>query len=72
MRNGHRTLWTIAEDDQLRGLIASNASPTLMSAKLKRSPEAIRMRIIILRKHADRNATSHQRIEWSDFGPTMK
>jgi hypothetical protein len=50
MRNGHRILWTAEEDDQLRELIASNASPTSMSAKLKRSPQAIRMRIIILRK----------------------
>ena len=50
MRNGHRNLWTADEDDHLRELIASNASPTLMSAKLKRSAEAIRMRIIVLRK----------------------
>ena len=55
MRNGHRNLWTTEEDDQLRELIASNASPTLMSAKLKRSSEAIRMRCIILRKRQDTN-----------------
>jgi hypothetical protein len=50
MRNGHRNLWTAEDDDHLRELIACNASPTLMSAKLKRSAEAIRMRIIVLRK----------------------
>jgi len=50
MQNGRRNLWTTEKDDQLRELIAINASPTLMSAKLKRSPQAIRMRIIILRK----------------------
>ena len=50
MRNGHRNLWTAEEDDHLCELIAGNASPTLMSAKLKRSAEAIRMRIIVLRK----------------------
>ena len=50
MRNGHRNLWTNQEDDQLRELIAGKASPTLMSAKLKRSPEAIRIRSLILRK----------------------
>ena len=50
MRNGHRSLWTTGEDDQLRELVAGNVSPTLMSAKLKRSPEAIRIRTLILRK----------------------
>lgn len=50
MRNGHRNLWTAVDDDHLRELIACNASPTLMSAKLKRSAEAIRMRTIVLRK----------------------
>src|SRR6185437_11708322 len=50
MRNGHRNLWTTEEDDHLCELIAGNASPTLMSAKLKRSAEAIRMRTIVLRK----------------------
>jgi hypothetical protein len=60
MRNGHRALWTTEEDNRLRELIASNASPTLIAAKLRRSPEAIRMRIIILRKRdaaSDRLAT---------------
>jgi hypothetical protein len=50
MRNGHRNLWTAEEDHHLRELIARDASTTLMSAKLKRSAEAIRMRIIVLRK----------------------
>jgi hypothetical protein len=50
MRNGHRNLWTTEEDNRLRELIASNASPALMSAKLKRSAEAIRIRSLILRK----------------------
>ncbi len=55
MRNGHRNLWMTEEDNQLRELITSKASPTLMSAKLRRSSEAIRMRCMILRKRQATN-----------------
>jgi len=48
MRNGHRKQWTPDEDDRLREMIIAKASITLMSAKLKRSAVAIRMRIIAL------------------------
>jgi hypothetical protein len=41
--------WTPAEDNQLRQLIAENTSTTLISAKLMRSSEAIRMRMFKLR-----------------------
>ena len=41
--------WTPAEDDQLRQLIAENKLITLFSAKLKRSSEAVRMRMFKLR-----------------------
>ena len=50
MQKGHRQLWAAEEDDQLRELMAANASATLMSAKLKRSTQAIRMRCLVLRK----------------------
>ncbi len=52
MRRGHRTLWTVEDDDRLRELIAASASVTLMAVKLRRSTEAIRMRIIKLRREA--------------------
>jgi hypothetical protein len=52
MRNGHRKLWTPEEDNQLRELIAAGASVTSICAKLTRSPEAIRMRAVLLQKGA--------------------
>jgi len=50
MREGHRSRWTPEEDSQLLELIAKNASVTLISAKLKRTSRAIRMRLIVLQK----------------------
>jgi hypothetical protein len=41
--------WTSAEDDQLRQLIAKKTSITVITAKLKRSSEAVRMRMFKLR-----------------------
>jgi hypothetical protein len=41
--------WTLAEDNHLRQLIAEGTSITLISAKLKRSPQALRMRVFKLR-----------------------
>lgn len=46
--------WTRQDDKQLLELIAQKASPTLISAKLRRSTVAIRMRLIALRKKMDR------------------
>jgi len=48
MKNRHRNRWTVEDDNRLREMIAANSSITLMSAKLKRSAEAIRMRIVAL------------------------
>ena len=42
--------WKPDEDDRLQKLIDAKASTTLISAKLNRSPEAIRMRLIALRR----------------------
>jgi len=67
MRNGHRNPWTTEEDNQLRELIASKASPTLMSAKLKRSSEAIRMRCMILRKRQGTNCDGPRRQDAGAF-----
>jgi hypothetical protein len=53
MRSGHRNRWTPEEDDLLREMIIANASVTLISAKLKRSARAIRMRIIALGRLSD-------------------
>ena len=50
MRRGRGIAWTVEEDQLLRELIAANVSDTLMRARLKRSPEAIRMRILKLQK----------------------
>ena len=50
MRRGRGIAWTGEEDNLLCELIAANASVTLMRARLKRSPEAIRMRILKLQK----------------------
>ena len=69
MRTGHRNLWTAEQDDHLRELIASNASPTLMSAKLRRSAEAIRMRIIVLRKRDMPVSASSARNADQPIGP---
>jgi hypothetical protein len=41
--------WTSAEDNQLRQLIAEKKSITMISAKLKRSSQAVRMRMFKLR-----------------------
>ena len=46
----HRSRWTAEEDARLRELIRLRMSPTLMAAKLERSVEAIRMRVISLRR----------------------
>ena len=46
----YRSMWTAQEDALLRELIAKKMSPTLMSVKLRRSVEAIRMRVIVLRR----------------------
>jgi hypothetical protein len=51
MREGHRSRWTPEEDSQLLELIAKNASVTLISAKLKRTSRAIRMRLLVLQKN---------------------
>ena len=50
MRKGRGSAWTVEEDQLLREMIAANVSDTLMRARLKRSPEAIRMRIFKLQK----------------------
>lgn len=50
MRVGHRSRWTPEEDGQLLHLLAKGASVTLISAKLKRSSQSIRMRLITLQK----------------------
>jgi hypothetical protein len=51
MGRGHRGIgWTAEEDNLLRDLIAANVSDTLIRARLKRSPEAIRMRLLKLQK----------------------
>jgi hypothetical protein len=48
--------WTSEEDEQLRKLIAAKASPVLISAKMKRSLAAIRMRVVALRRKTVRQA----------------
>jgi hypothetical protein len=49
MGGGHRGIgWTAEEDNLLRELTAANVSGTLIRARLKRSPEAIRMRLLKL------------------------
>jgi hypothetical protein len=48
--------WTSGEDEQLRKLIAAKASPVLISAKMKRSLAAIRMRVVALRRKTVRQA----------------
>jgi len=54
MGGGHRGIrWTANEDRQLRELTTANASDTLISAKLKRSTEAIRMRRLALQKKSN-------------------
>jgi len=55
MGGGHRGIrWTVNEDNLLCELIAANASPTLICAKLRRSPESIRMRILALKKRREK------------------
>ena len=53
MRRGRGIGWTGEEDNILCDLIAANASDTLMRARLKRSPEAIKMRILKLQKKSE-------------------
>lgn len=62
MRDGHRSRWTPEEDDRLRKMILANASVTLISAKLKRSAPAIRMRIIALERSARKMAGARTRV----------
>jgi hypothetical protein len=50
MRNGHRNRWTAEDDDRLRELLDTKVSVTLISVKLTRSAEAIRMRLLALQK----------------------
>jgi hypothetical protein len=55
MGRGHRGIgWTAEEDKLLRELIAANVSGTLIRAKLKRSREAIRMRLLKLQKRQEK------------------
>jgi hypothetical protein len=56
MRKGHRITWTEEEDQLLREMIAANVSDTLIRARLKRSAEAIRMRILKLQKRLEKQA----------------
>ena len=57
MGGGHRGIrWTPNEDNLLRDLTAANASETLMRARLKRSAEAIRMRVLVLKKREEKKA----------------
>ena len=57
MGGGHRGIrWSQKDDDLLRDLMAANASETLMRARLKRSPEAIRMRVLVLKKREEKKA----------------
>jgi len=54
MGRGHRGIgWTAEEDNLLRDLISANASDTLIRARLKRSPEAVRMRLLKLQKRRE-------------------
>jgi hypothetical protein len=55
--------WTSAEDDQLRQLIAEKKSITVISAKLKRSSEAVRMRMFKLRISVDQPGCGKLRVE---------
>ena len=70
MGRGRGITWTIDEDQLLREMIAANVSDTLILARLKRSPGAIRMRILKLEKRAekqtDRLATTP---EWAGTSP---
>jgi hypothetical protein len=55
MGRGHRGIgWTAEEDNLLRELIAANVSGTLIRARLKRSPEAVRMRLLKLQKRQEK------------------
>ena len=60
MGKGRGIAWTEEEDQLLREMIAANASNTLMRARLKRSPEAIRMRILKLQKRLETQADSRR------------
>ena len=70
MRRGRGTTWTVKEEQLLREMIAANVSDTLMLAKLKRSPGAIRMRMLKLgervEEKTDRLATTP---EWAGISP---
>jgi hypothetical protein len=56
MGKGRGIAWTEEEDQLLREMIAANVSDTLMRARLKRSPVAIRMRILKLQKRLEKQA----------------
>jgi hypothetical protein len=56
MGRGRGIAWTVEEDQLLREMIAANVSDTLIRAKLKRSQEAIRMRILKLQKRPEKQA----------------
>jgi hypothetical protein len=58
MGRGRGIGWTVEEDHLLREMIAANVSDTLMRARLKRSPEAIRMRILKLQKKLEKRTDS--------------
>ena len=57
MGKGRGIAWTEEEDQLLREMIAANVSDTLMRARLKRSPVAIRMRILKLQKDSKSKLT---------------
>jgi hypothetical protein len=57
MGRGRGIAWTVEEDQLLRKMVAENVSDTLMRARLKRSPEAIRMRILKLQKDSKSKLT---------------
>jgi hypothetical protein len=42
--------WTLADDNMLRGLVASGMKPRLIAQKLKRSIGAIQTRIFLFKK----------------------
>jgi hypothetical protein len=42
--------WTLADDNMLRGLLASGMKPRLIAQKLKRSIGAIQTRIFLFKK----------------------
>jgi hypothetical protein len=55
MGRGRGIAWTVEEDQLLREMMAANVSVTVMLARLKRSPEAIR-RLLKLQKLNEKQA----------------